>query len=103
MAACPRCGTESPDTAKFCAECGERLAPVEAPERFRRTVTILFADVVGSTALGERVDAETLARVMGDYFAAGKPGVGRHGGGLAEVIRDPGVGGVGAPGAARGR
>src|SRR5256885_12149645 len=88
MAACPSCGSESPEAAKFCAECGERLAPVEAPERFRRTVTILFADVVGSTALGERVDAETLARVMTDYFAAVKPVVEGHGGVLAKFIGD---------------
>ena len=88
MAACPTCGTESPETAKFCAECGERLRPAVAPERFRRNVTILFSDVVGSTALGERLDPETLARVMGDYFAAVKPAVERHGGTLAKFIGD---------------
>ena len=54
MAICASCGSENPERAKFCLECGERLTPVEAPERFRETVTILFSDVVGSTALGER-------------------------------------------------
>src|SRR5882762_11183308 len=88
MAACPACGTEGPEAAKFCAECGERLTAVDPPERFRRTVTILFSDVVGSTALGERLDPETLARVMGDYFEAVKPVVVRHGGTLAKFIGD---------------
>src|SRR5207253_4664386 len=54
----------------------------------RRIVTILFSDVVGSTALGERLDPETLSRVMGDYFAAVKPAVERHGGTLAKFIGD---------------
>src|SRR6266542_1990974 len=87
MAACDRCGVENPERAKFCLECGSQLA-VTAPERFRRTVTILFSDIVGSTALGERLDPETLSRVMSDYFAAVKPAVERHGGTLAKFIGD---------------
>src|SRR5690349_22401151 len=87
MARCEACGVENPDGAKFCLECGAQLA-ASAPERFRRTVTILFSDVVGSTALGERLDPETLSRVMGEYFAAVKPAVERHGGILAKFIGD---------------
>ena len=70
MAARPRCGTESPKAANLCAECGERLTAVEAPERFRKTVTILFSDVVGSTALGERLDPEARpVRDTAPFFA----------------------------------
>src|SRR5436853_4086096 len=87
MAVCGGCGVENPDRAKFCLECGAQLAAT-APERFRRTVTILFSDIVGSTALGERLDTETLSRVMGEYFAAVKPAVDRHGGTLAKFIGD---------------
>src|SRR5438128_11866710 len=87
MAACEVCGVENPEEAKFCLECGAQLAAT-APERFRRTVTILFSDIVGSTALGERLDTETLSRVMGEYFAAVKPAVERHGGTLAKFIGD---------------
>src|SRR5439155_24434827 len=87
MAACEVCRVENPEGAKFCVECGAQLAAT-APERFRRTVTILFSDIVGSTALGERLDPETFSRVMGEYFAAVKPAVERHGGTLAKFIGD---------------
>ena len=55
MPACPNCGTDNPDRARFCLECGRRLAEeTTAGHESRRTVTVLFGDVVGSTALGER-------------------------------------------------
>ena len=88
MAICASCGSENPERAKFCLECGEQLTPTQAPERFRKTVTILFSDVVGSTALGERLDPETLSHVMSDYFEAVKPVAERHGGILAKFIGD---------------
>src|SRR5437016_4341585 len=87
MAACGACGAENPERARFCLECGTPLAAAP-PERFRRTVTIVFSDIVGSTALGERLDPETLSRVMSDYFTAVKPAVERHGGVLAKFIGD---------------
>jgi class 3 adenylate cyclase len=88
VAICASCGSENPERAKFCLECGEQLTPTQAPERFRKTVTILFSDVVGSTALGERLDPETLSHVMSDYFEAVKPVAERHGGILAKFIGD---------------
>ena len=39
-----------------------------APREVRKTVTVVFSDVTGSTALGERLDPESLRRVMGRYF-----------------------------------
>ena len=48
-------------------QCGLPLGRPER-QRFRRTVTILFADLVGSTALGERLDPEALAAVLTRYF-----------------------------------
>jgi len=85
---CASCGVDNPERAKFCLECGTALTEVERPERFRRTVTVLFSDVVGSTALGERLDPETLSQVMTDYFAAVRPAVEHHGGTLAKFIGD---------------
>src|ERR671934_2738424 len=88
MAACPSCGVDNPERAKFCLECGTPLHESRRPERFRRTVTILFSDVVGSTSLGERLDPESLSSVMGEYFARVKPVAERHGGTVAKFIGD---------------
>jgi class 3 adenylate cyclase len=84
---CTSCGEENPERARFCHACGEPLEE-ESSERFRRTVTILFSDVVDSTGLGERLDPETLSYVLTDYFEGVKPVVERHGGTLAKFIGD---------------
>ena len=51
-------------------------------------MTILFVDLAGSTDLAHRLDAETLHRVMGDYFGAARVAVGRHGGHIEKFIGD---------------
>jgi class 3 adenylate cyclase len=55
MVTCRNCGEQNPAAARFCNACGTALAPPPARE-VRKTVTILFADVTGSTALGEQLD-----------------------------------------------
>ena len=60
--------------------CGESLATAPAPHEQRKTVTIVFCDVMGSTALGERLDPEALRRVMGRYFDEMAAVIERHGG-----------------------
>ena len=52
---CPVCGTANPDHARFCLQCGSALTG-RAGEGERRIVTMLFCDVVGSTAMAERLD-----------------------------------------------
>src|SRR3990170_8168915 len=62
---------------------------VEAPVReVRKTVTVLFADVTGSTGLGERLDAESLRRVMSRFFEEMASIVERHGGTVEKFIGD---------------
>ena len=51
-------------------------------------MTILFVDLAGSTDLTHRLDAETLHRVMGDYYGAARAAVGRHGGHIEKFIGD---------------
>jgi class 3 adenylate cyclase len=51
-------------------------------------VTVLFADVTGSTALGERLDPESLRRVMARYFEAARWCLERHGGTVEKFIGD---------------
>ena len=87
MPICASCGEENPERARFCLACGQPLA-VAAPERFTKTVTLLFSDIVGSTALGAKLDPEVLAHVTGAYYETMKPVVERHGGRVIKFIGD---------------
>jgi class 3 adenylate cyclase len=87
--ACPFCATDNPERAKFCLECGRPLTggPPGVSES-RRIVTVLFSDIVGSTALGEALDPETLRVVMSRYFATMEAILERHGGTVEKFIGD---------------
>ena len=65
----PELRQENPDAPASAAPAAPRSRPRRARE-VRKTVTVLFADVTGSTALGERLDPESLRRVMARYFDA---------------------------------
>src|SRR3954449_7135146 len=54
----------------------------------RKTVTVLFCDVTGFTSLGERVDPETMRRVMLRYFDEMRAVLERHGGTVEKFIGD---------------
>ena len=54
----------------------------------RKTITVVFADIVGSTALGEQLDAESLRRVIGRYFGEMSAVLERHGGNVEKFIGD---------------
>jgi len=54
----------------------------------RRLVTVLFADVTGSTALGEALDPEDMRALLGRYFAIAQDVVAQHGGTLEKFIGD---------------
>ena len=90
MAACPNCGSENAQGANFCSVCGARLGAVEAPEaaEVRKTVTIVFCDVTGSTELGEQLDPESMRKVMARYFDAMRAALERHGGSVEKFIGD---------------
>jgi len=87
MAVCPSCGAENRDEARFCDSCGSPLAAEPARES-RKRVTVLFCDVTGSTALGERIDPESLRNVMARYFETAKDAIERHGGTVEKFIGD---------------
>ena len=87
MQVCPSCGAENRDEARFCDVCGAALAAEPARES-RKTVTVLFCDVTGSTALGERIDPESLRNVMARYFETAKEAIERHGGTVEKFIGD---------------
>jgi class 3 adenylate cyclase len=85
---CAQCGAANPDGFRFCVACGTpAAAPAPAREQ-RKTLTILFCDVAGSTALGEQLDPEALRRVMRRYFDEMSAVVERHGGTVEKFIGD---------------
>jgi class 3 adenylate cyclase len=88
MLTCPNCGRENADDARFCQSCGRPLATADAPREARKVVTVLFSDVTGSTGLGERLDPETMRRVMARYFAEMKTALVAHGGTVEKFIGD---------------
>jgi class 3 adenylate cyclase/tetratricopeptide (TPR) repeat protein len=88
VSACTACGRENPDDAGFCNGCGAALASAAAPRAQRKTVTVLFCDVTGSTAMGERLDPESLRQVMRRYFDAARKVIEQHGGTVEKFIGD---------------
>jgi class 3 adenylate cyclase/tetratricopeptide (TPR) repeat protein len=85
---CPSCGRESPDDFAFCPACGAALTPAPPSGDRRKTVTVVFCDVTGSTALGERLDPESLRGVQSRYFDAMRTAIERHGGMVEKYIGD---------------
>lgn len=77
----------NPPDARFCNRCGTSLAATALPEQLK-TITVLFADVTGSTQLGERLDPEAVRRVMERYFELANRIIARHGGTVEKFIGD---------------
>ncbi|MFN2484975.1 MAG: adenylate/guanylate cyclase domain-containing protein [Candidatus Limnocylindria bacterium] len=86
---CPSCGEENPERARFCLNCASPLAAdASRPRETRKTVTVLFSDLAGSTALGERLDPESVRVLMKRYFAEMRRIIERHGGTVEKFIGD---------------
>ncbi|HYX75663.1 MAG TPA: adenylate/guanylate cyclase domain-containing protein, partial [Gaiellaceae bacterium] len=91
--ACPNCGVEQAATASFCASCGYALgedarAAGADDRQERRVVTILFADLAGSTALGEQLDPEDVRDLQGSLFELVNGEVERFGGTTEKFVGD---------------
>jgi len=89
MPRCHKCGQSNPEIARFCLACGAELG--EESRRgadVRRTVTVVFADIVGSTSLVEELEPESLRWVMDRYFESMREVVERHGGTVEKFIGD---------------
>jgi class 3 adenylate cyclase/tetratricopeptide (TPR) repeat protein len=93
---CPSCGQENPVDFRFCGRCGAALTQ-EGQADVRKTVTVVFCDLVGSTALGERTDPEVLREVMGLYHAQLRAILERHGGTVEKFVGDAAMAIFGLP------
>ena len=68
MQICSSCGGELSDQFRFCGFCGFPLETTALVKDSRKTVTVVFCDLKGSTNLGEVLDSESLRELMSRYF-----------------------------------
>ena len=89
LRACTRCGTANAGRARFCTQCGNPFAaePVAITSE-RRQLTVMFCDLVGSSALSARLDPEELREVLRAYQSAIEDVVARFGGTIVQYLGD---------------
>jgi class 3 adenylate cyclase/tetratricopeptide (TPR) repeat protein len=97
---CAACTVELPASAKFCLECGQPVGTQEtaaspARHEVRKIVTILFADLAGSTSLQEHMDPESVRRVMDRFYATMRAEVEAAGGVVVKFTGDGVMAGFG--------
>lgn len=127
LVVCPNCGTINLPMAKFCLECGTKLTPIPTPSsesaplqpvktartphlsdqdgskirltapEERRIVTIMFADITGSTPLADKLDPEDLRAILVGYFNLMTEQIRRHGGTVEKYIGDAVMAVFGSP------
>jgi class 3 adenylate cyclase/tetratricopeptide (TPR) repeat protein len=102
VVACPACGSANEAGDRFCGACGAALAAAaaaapEPPATERRMVSVLFADLVGFTALSGPRDPEEVRELLSGYFDAARRTIERHGGTVEKFIGDAVMAVWGAP------
>lgn len=124
-ALCPQCGSENPPGFKFCGECGAPLnapaaaappRPAESVQSYtpphlagqilqtkaalegeRKQVTVLFCDLVGSTALADRLGPEVMHLLLNRFFEIALGEVHKYGGTVNQFLGDGFMALFGAP------
>jgi class 3 adenylate cyclase/tetratricopeptide (TPR) repeat protein len=98
MPACPKCGEENPERARFCWSCGAAFAdaPRSSAEE-RKIVSVLFVDLVGFTAASEQADPEDVRARLRPYHARVKQEIERFGGTVEKFVGDAVMAVFGAP------
>src|SRR5947199_9052761 len=97
MPICASCGQDNPDIAKFCLACAAPLAPPAPTTEERKLITVLFTDIVGSTAKAEQMDPEDVRARLAPYHRRLRLELERVGGTVEKFIGDAVVALFGAP------
>src|SRR6266487_5627024 len=94
---CPSCGQENPQGFRLCGMCGAPLAAEREVREERKVVTVLFCDLVGSTARAEGLDPEDVRALLSRYHARVRAELERFGGTVEKFIGDAAMALFGAP------
>jgi class 3 adenylate cyclase/tetratricopeptide (TPR) repeat protein len=94
---CVACGQENPEGFRFCGACASSLDAPSPSDVVRKTVTLVFSDIAGSTAMGEGRDPEAIRGAMDRYFAEMRRIVERHGGIVEKFVGDAVMAAFGIP------
>ena len=95
MAACRQCGSELPESARFCPACGTAVDARLGEER--KVVTVLFADLVDSTALGDGRDPEDIRAAVRPQLSRMRAALEDYGGTFEKFVGDAVMAVFGAP------
>jgi class 3 adenylate cyclase len=98
VAACAACGQVNPEIARFCLACGVPLGrAARPPGEERKTVTVLFCDLVGFTAASDYADPEDVRARIRPYHARLRKEIEGFGGTVEKFIGDAVMAVFGAP------
>ena len=88
--ACPACGQLNPDGFRFCGACASPLPAdgAASAREVRKTVTVVFCDMAGSTQLADSVDPERVRALMGRYHDLSRRVLESHGATVEKFIGD---------------
>jgi class 3 adenylate cyclase len=96
LSGCASCGAVRPPGAQYCPSCGNAFGGDEPPHE-RKVVTVLFADLVGSTAIADGRDPEQVAMILSAYATTVRETIRAWGGTVEKFIGDAVVGVFGIP------
>ncbi len=88
MITCAACGRDIGEDFVFCPYCATPIGAAPPSREQRKRVTVLFCDLTGSTALGERTDPESLRALLARYFERMKGIIEAHGGTVEKFVGD---------------
>src|SRR4029453_2146497 len=94
---CANCGEANAPGARFCSNCGARLGETTPRQEERKLVSVLFVDLVDSTARADKADPEDVREVLQAYHREAKQCIEQYGGLVEKFIGDAVMAVFGAP------